>query len=123
MRIRITTLAAVLASALLAACEPNVAVDYAPGPVAEWGAYGALPGGGHYSAADQITRDNVHALKQAWVYRYGTGIVPQSLIDQEPVGRLGQPQEIGEAVLWLLSDAASFVTGIAMPVDGGYVAL
>lgn len=71
MRIRITTLAAVLASALLAACEPNVAVDYAPGPVAEWGAYGALPGGGHYSAADQITRDNVHALKQAWVYRSG----------------------------------------------------
>ncbi|MBX9609347.1 MAG: SDR family oxidoreductase, partial [Gammaproteobacteria bacterium] len=53
----------------------------------------------------------------------GTGIVPQSLIDQEPVGRLGQPREIGEAVLWLLSDHASFVTGIAMPVDGGYVAL
>ncbi|MGE0860893.1 MAG: glucose 1-dehydrogenase [Gammaproteobacteria bacterium] len=52
----------------------------------------------------------------------GTGIVPQSLIDQEPVGRLGQPHEIGEAVLWLLSDQASFVTGIAMPVDGGYVA-
>lgn len=52
-----------------------------------------------------------------------TGIVPQHLIDQEPIGRLGQPGEIGEAVLWLLSDLSSFVTGIAMPVDGGYVAV
>jgi len=48
--------------------------------------------------------------------------VPQNLIDQEPIGRLGQPGEIGEAVIWLLSDLSSFVTGIAMPVDGGYVA-
>lgn len=40
----------------------------------------------------------------------------------EPVGRLGKPSEIAEAVVWLCSDAASFVTGINMPVDGGYVA-
>ena len=46
-------------------------LDYAPGPVAEWHAYGGAPGGGHYSAASQITRDNVHALQQAWVYRTG----------------------------------------------------
>lgn len=38
-----------------------------------------------------------------------------------PLGRNGQPAEIGEAVAWLLSDAASFVTGVAMPVDGGWV--
>jgi 2,5-dichloro-2,5-cyclohexadiene-1,4-diol dehydrogenase 1 len=37
-----------------------------------------------------------------------------------PVKRLGQPHEIAEAALWLLSDAASFVTGISMSVDGGY---
>ena len=42
---------------------------------------------------------------------------------QEPVGRLGEPREIGDAVAWLLSDEASFVTGLAMPVDGGYTAL
>ena len=71
MRNRITISAVVLASALLAACDRNISVEYAPGPVAEWGAYGAAPGGGHYSAADQITRDNVHALEQAWVYRSG----------------------------------------------------
>ena len=40
----------------------------------------------------------------------------------EPVGRLGRPEEIGEAVAWLCSDGASFVTGIAMPVDGGLLA-
>ena len=37
-----------------------------------------------------------------------------------PIGRLGQPSEIAEAVAWLLSDAASFVTGAAIAVDGGY---
>ena len=39
----------------------------------------------------------------------------------EPVGRYGKPEEIAEATAWLLSDAASFVTGVAMPVDGGLV--
>lgn len=43
--------------------------------------------------------------------------------DQQPVGRLGEPREIGDTVAWLLSDEASFVTGVAMPVDGGYTAL
>jgi NAD(P)-dependent dehydrogenase (short-subunit alcohol dehydrogenase family) len=40
----------------------------------------------------------------------------------EPVGRMGSPAEVAQAVVWLCSDAASFVTGLAMPVDGGYVA-
>jgi NAD(P)-dependent dehydrogenase (short-subunit alcohol dehydrogenase family) len=40
----------------------------------------------------------------------------------EPVGRFGTPEEIAAAVVWLCSEAASFVTGIAMPVDGGWVA-
>lgn len=40
----------------------------------------------------------------------------------EPVGRLAQPAEIGEAVAWLCSEAASFVTGHPMAVDGGMVA-
>ena len=40
----------------------------------------------------------------------------------EPVGRMGTPEEVGEAVVWLCSEAASFITGDAMAVDGGYVA-
>jgi NAD(P)-dependent dehydrogenase (short-subunit alcohol dehydrogenase family) len=40
----------------------------------------------------------------------------------EPVGRMGTPEEIAESVLWLMSDAASFVTGHPMSIDGGYVA-
>ena len=39
-----------------------------------------------------------------------------------PLGRLGQPTEVAEAILWLASEAASFVTGEALSVDGGYTA-
>jgi NAD(P)-dependent dehydrogenase (short-subunit alcohol dehydrogenase family) len=39
-----------------------------------------------------------------------------------PIGRVGEPEEVAEAVVWLCSDAASFVTGHTMTVDGGYVA-
>ena len=37
-----------------------------------------------------------------------------------PMGRPGEPDEIGHAALWLASDDSSFVTGVALPVDGGY---
>ena len=44
------------------------------------------------------------------------------LIARHPMGRLGLPDEIAAAVVWLCSDAASFVTGHTLTVDGGYVA-
>jgi NAD(P)-dependent dehydrogenase (short-subunit alcohol dehydrogenase family) len=40
----------------------------------------------------------------------------------QPIGRLADPDEIAAAIVWLCSDAASYVTGAAVPVDGGVLA-
>lgn len=64
------------------------------------------PGIIHTSMIDRITGKDKEAEKQ--------------FTAMEPIGRMGNPEEVAEAVVWLCSDAASFVTGIAMPVDGGF---
>jgi NAD(P)-dependent dehydrogenase (short-subunit alcohol dehydrogenase family) len=46
----------------------------------------------------------------------------QALTAAHPIGRLGQPEEVAELVLWLSSEKASFVTGSYYPADGGYLA-
>ena len=51
-----------------------------------------------------------------------TGGTPEGrakVIGEEPVGRMGKPEEIAAAVLWLCSDAAAFMVGHAMVIDGG----
>ncbi len=58
---------------------------------------------------DALARDYPDMIKQMFPY--------------QPIGRLGLPEEIGEAVVWLASEDASFVTGAAFSVDGGYVAM
>ena len=54
-----------------------------------------------------------------------TGGTPEGrakVIAEEPVGRMGKPEEIAAAVVWLCSDTAAFVTGHAMVIDGGQTA-
>ncbi len=46
----------------------------------------------------------------------------KSVLKRYPLRRFGQPEEIASAILYLASDEAAFVTGIALPVDGGYTA-
>jgi NAD(P)-dependent dehydrogenase (short-subunit alcohol dehydrogenase family) len=47
---------------------------------------------------------------------------PARVADLHPLGRVGTPEEIADAVLWLCSEKSSFVTGAALPVDGGFTA-
>jgi len=46
----------------------------------------------------------------------------KTIIDHTPMGRFGQAEELIGTVMWLLSDAAKFVTGIVVPIDGGFSA-
>ena len=48
--------------------------------------------------------------------------VAKQIMAQEPIRRLGNPEEIADAVIWLCSDRATFVVGVALAVDGGYLA-
>lgn len=46
----------------------------------------------------------------------------QTIIDHTPMNRFGDPEDLSGALVWLCSDAASFVTGVVVPVDGGFSA-
>jgi NAD(P)-dependent dehydrogenase (short-subunit alcohol dehydrogenase family) len=55
-------------------------------------------------------------------FTHGEAQIQNQLVAGEPVGRVGQPEEIASAALWLCSNQSSFVTGHALVVDGGWVA-
>jgi len=46
----------------------------------------------------------------------------KKIIEHTPMGRFGQPEELVGTVMWLISDAAKFITGVVIPVDGGFSA-
>ncbi len=57
-------------------------------------------------------------MNQHW---YANEQIRQRMLSPIPLGRAGDPREAAEAILWLCSDSASYVTGVTLPVDGGYV--
>jgi NAD(P)-dependent dehydrogenase (short-subunit alcohol dehydrogenase family) len=46
----------------------------------------------------------------------------QQLVASHPLGRIAEPQEVADAIVWLATNRSSYVTGVALPVDGGYLA-
>src|SRR3546814_689522 len=73
---------------------------------------GVVLRGGHVLQAEDVIRDAHYRLEFRRV-----------LFRSHPIGRYGEPAEIGETAAWLLSDASSFVTGAAIAADGGYTAI
>jgi NAD(P)-dependent dehydrogenase (short-subunit alcohol dehydrogenase family) len=57
-------------------------------------------------------------MNQRW---YADEQIRQRMLKPIPMGRAADPREAAEAILWLCSDAASYVTGVTLPVDGGYI--
>ncbi len=55
-------------------------------------------------------------------YTHGDAQAAAGMAAMHPLNRMGRPSEVAQAVLWLCSEAASFITGHALPVDGGLVA-
>ena len=47
----------------------------------------------------------------------------ENLSQTQPIGRMGKPQEVGDLVLYLCSEEASFITGTDFPIDGGFIKL
>jgi 3-oxoacyl-[acyl-carrier protein] reductase len=70
-------------------------------------------------------RIRVNAVAPGFIATEILQAIPQRVIDtmvqRTPIARLGRPEEIAEAYLWLASDAASFVHGTVLCVDGGLV--
>lgn len=70
----------------------------------------------------------VNAVCPGWIETPMTaGLIEQpeahaAMAARHALGRTGQPEEVGNLVAWLLSDAASFMSGAAVPVDGGFTA-
>jgi NAD(P)-dependent dehydrogenase (short-subunit alcohol dehydrogenase family) len=48
--------------------------------------------------------------------------IEKQFVSMEPIGRMGEPAEVANAVVWLCSNEASFISGHALPIDGAWTA-
>jgi NAD(P)-dependent dehydrogenase (short-subunit alcohol dehydrogenase family) len=62
------------------------------------------------------------AIDTPMLHRSTPGDELADYVERTPKRQVGKPEEIASAVLWLCSDASAFITGVALPVDGGWVA-
>lgn len=97
----------------------------------------AVPGEGAYHATKAavlgMTRNaavtyaehniRVNAILPGWIATPMTQGRNEEVIDRTPMRRGGRPQEIAAAAVFLASDESSYVTGVELPVDGGYLAI
>jgi NAD(P)-dependent dehydrogenase (short-subunit alcohol dehydrogenase family) len=61
-------------------------------------------------------------MVEGFIAQPATRMTMERLARMQPMGRIGTPEEVAAAVVWLCSDAAAFITGIALPIDGGTTA-
>lgn len=100
---------------------------YAPGYAASKGGVGQLT----KSLAAAWAQDGirVNAVAPGWIATELTKPLVEDaarsapILSRTPMNRWGEPGDVGGAVLFLLSDAARFITGAILPVDGGYLAV
>ena len=91
----------------------------------KWGVIGLTKSAALENARNGIRVNAVcpAAVKTAMADRlFGAAEVHQLAINSHPIGRFGTPQEIAEAVVWMCSDRASFMTGQSLILDGGFLA-
>ena len=106
--------------------------------LASTAAFSARIGAGHYSASKagvaMLTRSmaqewgpigiRVNAVAPGLIEVEGNRVTPEyksDFLPMIPLGRTGQPPDIAAAVAFLLSDAAAFINGVVLPVDGGFL--
>lgn len=109
----------------------NIASMYSTFGAADRPAYASSKG-----AVVQLTKSlaqeyapaiRVNAVAPGWIVTplseklFSDSKASQPIFDRIPAGRWGQPNEIADAILYLASPAAGYITGIVLPVDGGYL--
>ena len=79
----------------------------------------ALEYGGQHIRVNAIAPGTTRtSVNERWI---ADEQIRQRITSGIPLGRVADPVEVAEAILWLCSDAASYVTGVTLPVDGGYI--